>query len=166
MEVGLGFVFFILIGSAIVGLLLGLTVDKGSAGILLGLFLGPIGWIIVFLLPRNQKLESKADPSNKSIHQSSLNKPTPDLESDSYKIWLGNKYQITKNELFEKYECKEQLFTTLDDALSFAHEQELTEEYAKETKPDEDNEQRMVTVVGTVVIISIFAVLTLYNSFL
>ena len=35
--------------SGVIGLFLGSSVNKGFAGFFLGLFLGPIGWIIVLL---------------------------------------------------------------------------------------------------------------------
>ena len=55
MELAIGFVLIILIGaivSGVIGAFLGESVNKGTAGFWLGFFLGPIGWIIVFLLPR------------------------------------------------------------------------------------------------------------------
>ena len=44
-----------------VGAILGSIVGKGGAGFFLGAFLGPLGWIIVFLLPRDS--EDKEDDS-------------------------------------------------------------------------------------------------------
>ena len=38
-----------------IGLFLGEQVNKTLAGFVLGALLGPIGWIIVFLLPRNNE---------------------------------------------------------------------------------------------------------------
>ena len=46
-------VFVVLVGLAlsfVVGLLIGLTRDNGPLGAVLGLLLGPIGWIIALLL--------------------------------------------------------------------------------------------------------------------
>ena len=37
-----------------IGAALGTTIEKSSMGFWLGLILGPIGWILVFLLPRKE----------------------------------------------------------------------------------------------------------------
>ena len=52
----LAFVVFGAVSAGIVGAFLGSTVNKGFAGFFLGFFLGPIGWIIVFLLPRDTSI--------------------------------------------------------------------------------------------------------------
>ncbi len=122
MDAGLIFILGLL--SGFVGAVLGATVDKGVAGFFLGAFLGPIGWLIVFLLPRDTN-----DQTTPSTSQG--NEPTPnytptdappdrDLNEDSYKIWLGEKYQVTRNDLFAKFECNEKLFDELEDALDYA----------------------------------------------
>jgi len=145
-----GFLLFWLFIGSMVGLLLGLIVDRGGAGFLLGLFLGPIGWIIVFLLPRENPVVSNNSPSaNKQTPTPSEPKPTGDLSDDAYKIWLGKEYSITKNDLFEKYECDSKLFDSLDEALTHADtlektrdlERQLEEESKKRTI--EENIERM-----------------------
>lgn len=97
-----------------IGMALGSTVDRGGMGFILGLLLGPIGWIVVLLLPRETVV------SNSTIAVSHME--PKDLSDDAYKIWLGKTYDISKNELFEKYECDGKLFETLDDALQHADE--------------------------------------------
>jgi len=91
------------------------------------LFLGPIGWIIVFLLPREtsngpQTQASKERPSSQA--KAAEEGPPRDLTSNKYKIWLGKKYEITRNELFDQFECDGELFESLDDALKYADELE------------------------------------------
>ena len=105
--------------SGVIGLVLGAIVDKLGAGFFLGLLLGPIGWIIVFLLPRDtqtQVANAESTPASKPTSS----RPERNLDSDAYKIWLGKQYVITKNDLFDKYECDEKLFATLDEALDYA----------------------------------------------
>ena len=134
------FFFFVGLISGIIGIFLGGIVEKGVAGFWLGAFLGPIGWIIVFLLPRDE--ESPNHQPNPTIEQqvSRTSAPQRDLSSDAYKIWLGKKYSITKNDLFEKYECDERLFETLDEALS--HADGLEQERAFADRPSENDHQK------------------------
>ena len=118
-----GFLIIAWIVSGVIGLVLGAIVDKLGAGFFLGLLLGPIGWIIVFLLPRDtqtQVANAESTPASKPTSS----RPERDLDSDAYKIWLGKQYNITKNDLFDKYECDEKLFATLDEALIYADQKE------------------------------------------
>ncbi|MDA9282605.1 hypothetical protein N9P68_01695 [Pseudomonadales bacterium] len=120
-----GFLIIAWIVSGVIGLVLGAIVDKLGSGFFLGLLLGPIGWIIVFLLPRDtqtQVANAESTPASKPTSS----RPERDLDSDAYKIWLGKQYNITKNDLFDKYECDEKLFATLDEALDYADKLEDT----------------------------------------
>ena len=153
---------FLIIGaiiSAIVGAFLGSTVNKGFAGFFLGLFLGPIGWIIVLLLPR----ETSNGPQTKAAEEG----PPRDLTSNKYKIWLGKKYEINRNELFDQFECDGELFESLDAALKYADELEAEErqkviEKEKETETEkagyvlasEYAEQNSISVEQTVRLIT------------
>jgi hypothetical protein len=49
----MGIIVLLTLVSAGVGAALGATLNRVAKGALLGLLLGPIGWIILFLLPRN-----------------------------------------------------------------------------------------------------------------
>ena len=128
-----GILAFVVIGaiiSGIVGAFLGDSVNKGGAGFWLGLFLGPIGWIIVLLLPREtsnspQTQTPKERPSSQT--KAAEEGPPRDLTSNKYKIWLGKKYEINRNELFDQFECDGELFESLDDALKYADELEAEE---------------------------------------
>ena len=116
-----GFLIIAWIVSGVIGLVLGAIVDKLGAGFFLGLLLGPIGWIIVFLLPRDtqtQVANAESIPASKPTSS----RPEQDLDSDAYKIWLGKQYNIIKNDLFDKYECDGELFRTLNAALEYADE--------------------------------------------
>ena len=114
------------IAFGIVGLILGRIVEKSGAGF----FLGPFGWIIVFLLPRvletkEVPIAQKTGPSVRTASPDAHNtdpgirtaRPKRDLESDEYKLWLSRTNNIKKNDLFEKYEFDENLFATLADVL-------------------------------------------------
>jgi len=126
--------FYILLSGlvcAVVGSVLGLIVDKGRAGFWLGGILGPIGWIIIFLLPRDS--EDKKDSPQRNIPA-----PPPkdtDLSSDSYRLYLGKKYDIQRNDLFQQFECKEKLFESLDEAMVFADELEKEEREKIRNRP-------------------------------
>ena len=125
-----GFFVFLWFGMGIVGSVLGAIVEKVVAGFFLGFFLGPIGWIIVLLLPRDQ--ESKKVPiAQKTEPEKRADRPERNLESNAYKIWLGKTYNIQKNELFEKYEYDENLFETLEEALSYVDQKDREREEAE-----------------------------------
>ena len=145
MEIAIGFVLIFLLGaiiSGVIGAFLGGSVNKGTAGFWLGLFLGPIGWIIVLLLPRetsNSPQTPKERPSSQT--KSTKEGPPRDLTSDAYKIWLGKKYEITRNELFDNFECNEKLFESLDDALKYADELEADERQRLEAEKEKEKEK-------------------------
>ena len=122
-EFGIGFLFFAGLIAGAIGLVLGMIVDKAVAGFWLGAFLGPIGWIIVFLLPR-EPIEEQRSFHNQVQPVKPVSSPSVkrDLSSDSYKLYLGKKYEIQRNDLFQKFECREKLFGSLEDALEFADE--------------------------------------------
>ena len=82
----------------------------------------------MFLLPRDS--EDKKDSHSQSAPQSNIPAPPPkdtDLSSDSYRLYLGKKYDIQRNDLFQQFECKEKLFESLDEAMVFADELEKEE---------------------------------------
>jgi hypothetical protein len=117
-------VFFVF---GVVGFILGTIVEKEGAGFFLGLFLGPVGWVIVLLLPRvvettEVSIAQKTGPRIKTA------RPKRNLESDDYKLWLSKTYNIQKNDLFEKYEFDESLFATLDDVLTYVDQKDRDKE--------------------------------------
>jgi len=131
MELAIGFVLIFLLGaiiSGVIGAFLGGSVNKGTAGFWLGLFLGPIGWIIVLLLPRetsnSPQIPSPTPTQTPAQTQKPKERPPRDLTSDEYKVMLGKKYEISRNELFDQFECDGKLFESLDDALKYADELE------------------------------------------
>ena len=135
LGISIGLFLFGVFILGIVGMFLGLTVGKGFAGFFLGFLLGPIGWIIVFLLPRDTEIEdSLSDFGIRATPQTNTTPPPPedtDLSSDSYRLYLGKKYDIQRNDLFQQFECKEKLFESLDEAMVFADELEARERMEK-----------------------------------
>ena len=121
-------IFLSAFASSIIGAIIGSMVNRGGSGFLLGFFLGPIGWIIVLLLPR----EETDNTQEESVAR--LERPEQNLDNDDYKIWLGKTYNIQRNELFEQFECDGKLFSTLQEALGFAHEKESQRENLKKEK--------------------------------
>ena len=47
------------------------------------------------------------------------------LSNDAYKLYLLDVYAIKKNDLLNKFVCKEKIFDTLDDAILFADDAEI-----------------------------------------
>jgi len=47
------------------------------------------------------------------------------LSNDAYKLYLLDAYEIKKNDLLNKFVCKEKIFDTLDDAILFADDAEI-----------------------------------------
>ena len=122
------YIFIAGLVTGVIGWVLGSFIDKSEAGFWLGAFLGPLGWIIVLLLPRDS--EYKKDSHSQSAPQCNIPAPPPkdtDLSSDSYRLYLGKKYDIQRNDLFQQFECKEKLFESLDEAMVFADELEREE---------------------------------------
>ena len=81
-----------------------------------------------------------------------------DLSDDAYKIWLVKTYDISKNELFEKYECDGRLFETLDEALQHADKNhraaiksnapQVSDLDAQSTQKQDRNDSGFVGIVG------------------
>ncbi len=66
---------------------------------------------------------SNSDNSTSKNNTTSLTKKTEtrDLNDDSYKLHLAEKYSIKRNDLFEKFVCDDKMFDRLDIALAHAH---------------------------------------------
>lgn len=113
---------FGLIASCLIGGMIGRSVNRFGVGLLSGI-LGPIGWIIVLLLPRDSAKKS----INFSDFSASENKAQVieapekrDLSNDAYKLYLAEKYGIRRNEAFEKFVCDNKMFDSMDIALAHA----------------------------------------------
>lgn len=96
----------------------------GLAGFLLGAFLGPIGLIIVALLNPSTAVTSSAADAVKPEKGIDEFVGEINLTSDPYRLWLADRYEIQRNELFDRFVIKDQTFDTLDAALSYAYDLE------------------------------------------
>ena len=96
-------------------------------------------------MPRDQE-SKEVSTAQKTEPKKRADRPERNLESDQYKVWLGNKYNIKKNELFEKYEFDGNLFESLSEALSGADQKdrecEEKEEIDYEKEVDYEEERR------------------------
>jgi len=127
----------------LIGSTLGGFVDKQGAGFWLGFLLGPIGWIILFLLPRetNNHTQARRTFSATGGEQEIPSEPPCErnLDIDAYKIWLAAKYGIQKSNTFDQYICGDRLFISLEQALQHANSIEQNNYQAlKEKKEAEE----------------------------
>ena len=142
MTIGVVLALWVVFGA--VGAFLGSMVGKGGTGFLLGILLGPIGWIIVLLLPRESQQSDNSNSSQQNLRKTLIEQPSRssrperDLTSDAYKIWLVETYEIKKNDVFEKYVCNETLFETLDDALVYADSLEAEKRSSEEIEAEKE----------------------------
>lgn len=98
----------------------------GLVGFLLGAFLGPIGLIIVALLNPPRAATSSATDAVNPEKEIDEFVGEISLTSDPYRLWLADRYQIQRNELFNRFVIKDQTFETLDAALAHAYDLETT----------------------------------------
>ena len=112
---------FAVIASCVIGAMIGSSVNRFGVGLLLGLF-GPVGWIVVLLLPRDpvQQTSPISNASKDNKTQVTAAPETRDLSNDAYRLYLAKRYSIERNDVFEKFTCDEKLFLTLDEALIYA----------------------------------------------
>lgn len=57
-----------------------------------------------------------------------------DLKLDSYQLWLADKYNIRRNDVFQKFEVERRLFPNLEEALEYAHLRQTEDDYKKAEK--------------------------------
>ena len=167
----------IVVGSFICGVIggfIGSTVQKTLAGLFFGLFLGPIGWIIVLLLPRDSvhKTPTASNPSQDDKTQVMAAPATRDLADDGYKLYLAEKYSIQRNDVFEKFVCADKMFPTLADALTHADSLEarsaLAEKNAAETQQADQRQQaasakdEAAIVIKMVLVVFAFSLALIY----
>lgn len=114
------FFVFALVSAVICGALgafvAGLKGVSTSAGIILGALLGPIGLIIVALLtPRPVVVAAPASAVSANFDGER------DLTADRYRLWLVEKYGITRNDVMNVFVVDGDPFDSLDAALEYVH---------------------------------------------
>jgi hypothetical protein len=133
-------VIILIVGAVIcgiVGALLGGTVNKRVTGWWLGFLLGPIGWIIVLLLPRDGSKEMLAETGGATDADGPPCER--DLLEDGYKIWLVEKYCIQRNEALNQFVCRDSLFQTIEDALAYADS--IEEQHQRQEQQEAENRE-------------------------
>lgn len=68
--------------------------------------------------------------------------PDRDLANDAYRLWLAEKYAIQRNELFDRFVLRDQMYSSLDTALAAAHNLDCEESFFSETQSIIDDEVR------------------------
>jgi len=61
-----------------------------------------------------------------------------DLQSDVYRLYLVNKYNVERNTVLNQLVCRNKVFASLDEALSYAHSLECPPQYPSHKTPDLD----------------------------
>ena len=78
-----------------------------------------------------------------------------DLNQDSYKLYLVNKYGIEKNSVLDQLTCREKLFPCVEEALIFAHQLECPDQYLRRapsiiaTQPQEKLQEKLSLINPT-----------------
>ena len=63
-----------------------------------------------------------------------------DLDNDAYKLFLSKKYNIQKNDVFDKFVCQEKMYPTIAEALIYAHDIEQQAVAIKQSKLLDDGQ--------------------------
>lgn len=161
----------------------GLKGVSTAAGIILGALLGPIGLIIVALLTPPLTIVA-ATPVDTTLV---IYDGEPDLRAGRYRLWLVEKYGVTRNDVMNVYAVRGEPFDSLDAAVEYAHgieARQAEERAAAEQKRRDDQvvaikrreaalseEQtsdkltiRIILIVGGV-IVGAFVLFLLFSSF-
>lgn len=113
----------------------------GRIGFFLGIFLGPLGVIIVALLKEGTGI----------ISSGAVYCGERDVFSDQYRLWLINKYGIQRNLVLDRFVINSQVFENLDDALAFANNLELVQIEKSQTSASEWVETlRLILKIGII----------------
>lgn len=128
--------FFLLIANAIVigGFCAYIAGEKNRSGgnwFIFGALFSFLALFALIAIPKLEKSDGTQELSSPAVWASVPNPSActsesfqhePDLSSGKYQLFLTKKFSIEKNITLEKYVVDEQLFTTLDAALAFAHD--------------------------------------------
>ncbi len=78
-----------------------------------------IGTLLVIFGGQRQPPEAVAIAINPAANRPPMER---DLSSDAYRLWLAEKYDIKRNELFDRYVMNQQTYADLESALKGAHD--------------------------------------------
>ena len=67
-----------------------------------------------------------------------------DLKLDSYQLWLADKYNIRRNDVFQKFEVERRLFPNLEEALEYAHSRQIEDDLKKAEENYRISEERKI----------------------
>ena len=114
------YVFFWIVFSIVVAIVARSKGRSGIAWFFLSFLISPLLSLILVLVLKPAEVEVVVDEVGFDGSR--------DLNDDAYKLFLSKKYDIQKNDVFGKFVCREKMFTSIEEALAYAHqlEQELT----------------------------------------
>lgn len=163
-EIGgycVGEIFLIWLLSGLIFGAIGVSIAKNkrvstNTGFLLGFFLGPIGLIIVALLnPTVERIDAREEFGS-----------TRDTASDAYRLWLTNKYGITRNDTLQRFVVGGESFPSLDEAIIHADGLEDQQVYQNQTDAADATTARKHMVYAVAGVIACVALLFLAKSVL
>lgn len=124
---------------------LGLMQDKQNYIIVSSVFL-ILGVGIYVLTPKNDSEksmlndESEHKPSKEKNGQAvkniKINSSERNIDNDSYKLYLVEKYKISRNEILNKFVLVNKLYQNLDEVLIAAHEKDKIESESDDKRKD------------------------------
>lgn len=107
------YLFFWIVFSIVVAIVARSKGRSGIAWFLLSFLISPLLSLILVLV-------LKPVVENVVVEEASFD-GTRDLSNDAYKLFLSKKYDIQKNDVFDKFVCQENMYPTIDEALLYAH---------------------------------------------
>jgi hypothetical protein len=125
----------LLIQGTVVGLLCSYVAEQKHRSkfnwFILGFFFSLLALVALAAIPALQSGSAAPPQSNQRMShpQPQQNTDTAqvffgprNLDDDAYKIWLVERFNITRNDALGGLICNKKLFQTIEDALSYAHE--------------------------------------------
>jgi hypothetical protein len=116
----MGYLFFWIAFCIVVAIVARSKGRSGIAWFLISFLISPLLSLILVLVLKPAEVEVVIEEAGFDGSR--------DLNDDAYKLFLSKKYDIQKNDVFGKFVCREKMFTSIEEALAYAHqlEQELT----------------------------------------